>query len=174
MFRLDPDLTLTRPIPKLTIPNGIAFNAADRTMYWSDSPHKIIYQFDYTSATGEITNRRPFFTMPNDNRYGEDAVPDGHCLDEEGYMWTALHGGSRVLRISPDGEVVAEIKLPTLQPTCPAFVGEDLVITSGGGTSGPDGKPIDEFAGSVFRVNVGVKGIKKFKFKGDVSKFRTV
>lgn len=166
VFRLDADLSLARPLSNITIPNGTTWNKDDDTMYFADSPDKTIYQFDYDRVTGEVSNRRPFFVMPEDNRYGKDAVPDGHCIDEEGYMWTALHGGSHVLRISPQGEIVAEIKVPTQQPTCPCFVGEDLVITSAGGTSGPNGGGVDEFAGSVFKINVGVRGLKRYKFKG--------
>jgi sugar lactone lactonase YvrE len=159
-------LSLHRPLDhEITIPNGTTWNAAGDIMFYTDSPLKTIYKLDYDMTTGAVSNRRPYFTMPEDNRYGEDAVPDGHVLDEEGYMWTALHGGSHVLRISPDGEVVAEIKMPTQQPTCPAFCGEELVITSAGGTSGPDGKGIDEFAGSVFKIYVGIKGIQKNKFR---------
>ncbi|ORY09203.1 SMP-30/Gluconolaconase/LRE-like region-domain-containing protein [Clohesyomyces aquaticus] len=169
VFRLDPDLSLHRPLKNITIPNGTTWNAIDTTMYFADSPFRTIYKFDYDPSSGAVTNRRPFFTMPEDNRYGENAVPDGHCIDEEGYMWTALHGGSAVLRISPEGEIVAEIEVPTQQPTCPCFCGEDLVITSAGGTSGPDGKGVDEFAGSVFKINVGVRGLKRFKFKGGVA-----
>ncbi|KAF1842250.1 SGL-domain-containing protein [Cucurbitaria berberidis CBS 394.84] len=166
VFRLNPDMSLDRPLSNITIPNGTTWNKKDTTMYFADSPFKTIYQFDYDPATGAVTNKRPFFVMPEDNRYGKDAVPDGHCIDEEGYMWTALHGGSHVLRISPKGEIVAEIKVPTAQPTCPCFVGEELFITSAGGTSGPDGSPADEFAGSCFKINVGVRGLKRFKFKG--------
>lgn len=81
-------------------------------------------------------------------------------------MWTALHGGWHVLRISPQGEIVAEIKVPTSQPTCPCFVGEELFITSSGGTSGENGGPVDEHAGSCFKIHVGVRGLKRFKFKG--------
>jgi len=166
VFRLDTDLTLHRPLSDITIPNGTTWNKDDNTMYFADSPFKTIYQFEYDQATGDVKNRKPFFVMPEDNRYGENAVPDGHCIDEDGYMWTALHGGSHVLRISPQGKIVAEIKVPTQQPTCPCFCGEDLVITSAGGTSGEDGKGVDEFAGSVFKINVGVKGLKRFRFKG--------
>lgn len=166
VFRLNTDLSLDRPMSNITIPNGTTWNKSDTTLFWADSPFKTIYQFNYDAATGAISNKRPFFVMPEDNRYGKDAVPDGHCIDEEGYMWTALHGGSAVLRISPAGKIVAEIKVPTAQPTCPCFVGEELFITSAGGTSGPDGTPADEFAGSVFKINVGVRGLKKFKFKG--------
>ncbi|KAF2132182.1 hypothetical protein P153DRAFT_186159 [Dothidotthia symphoricarpi CBS 119687] len=168
VFRLNPDMTLDRPLSNITIPNGTTWSQPDTTMFFADSPEKTIYRFDFDASTGHVTNKRPFFTMPSDNRYGDDAVPDGHCIDEEGYMWTALHAGGRVLRISPEGEVVAEIKLPTQQPTCPCFVGEDLFITSSGGTSGEGGKPSDEFAGCVFKVHVGVRGLKRFKFKGGV------
>lgn len=134
-------------------------------MFFTDSPDKTIYQFDFDPATGSVSNRRPFFRMPADNRYGANAVPDGHCIDEEGYMWTALHDGARVLRISPQGEVVAEIRVPTSQVTCPCFVGTQLFITSAGG-SGKDGEPVDKYAGSCFLVDVGVRGLKRFKFKG--------
>jgi len=166
VFRLNPDMSLDRPMSNITIPNGGTWNQNDDIMYWADSPDKTIYQFDYDHKTGAITNKRPFFVMPEDNRYGKDAVPDGHCIDAEGHMWTALHGGAHVLRISPQGEIVAEVKVPTEQPTCPCFCGEDLFITSGGGTAGKDGKGVDEFAGSVFKINVGVRGLKRFKFKG--------
>jgi sugar lactone lactonase YvrE len=134
-------------------------------MYFSDSLSREISQFDFDPETGSISNRRAYFTMP-DTTYGENAVPDGHCIDEEGYMWTAVHGGGVVLKISPEGEIVGEVRVPTKQPTCPCFVGEDLVITSAGGTSGEGGKGVDEYAGSVFKVNVGVGGLKKYKFKG--------
>ncbi|KAH6018179.1 hypothetical protein HBI83_120190 [Parastagonospora nodorum] len=165
LFRLNTDGSLDRPLSDIAIPNGTTWNKDDNKMYWADSPTKTIFQFDYDPKTGEITNRRPFFTMPEDNRYGKDAVPDGHCIDEEGFMWTALHGGSHVLKISPEGEIVGEIKVPTSQPTCPCFCGEDLVITSAGGTSGEGGKGVDEVAGSVFKINVGVRGLKRFKYK---------
>lgn len=168
VFRLNPDGSLDRPLSDICIPNGTTWNKKDDTMFFADSPDKIIYQFDFDPKTGSVTNKRPFFTMPKDNKYGENAVPDGHCIDEEGYMWTALHDGGRVLRISPQGEVVAEIKLPTSQITCPCFVGTQLFITSsgGGGPSGDDGKPVDNFAGSCFMIDVGVRGLKRFKYKG--------
>lgn len=168
VFRLNPDMSLDRPLSDICIPNGTTWNKNDDTMFFADSPDEIIYQFDYDQKTGSVTNRRPFFTMPKDKKYGENAVPDGHCIDEEGYMWTALHDGGRVLRISPQGEVVAEIRLPTSQVTCPCFVGTQLFITSAGGgaPSGEDGKPVDKFAGSCFLVDVGVRGLKRFKFKG--------
>lgn len=165
VYRLDPDLTLHRPLSNITIPNGTTWSKTDDTMYFADSPSRTISRFDFDPKTGAVSNRRAFFTMP-DTTYGKNAVPDGHCLDEEGNMWTAVHGGSVVLKINTEGEIVGEIKVPTSQPTCPCFVGTELVITSAGGTSGEGGKPIDEFAGCVFKIDVGVRGLKRFKFKG--------
>ncbi|KAF2264408.1 SGL-domain-containing protein [Lojkania enalia] len=164
VFRLDPDMTLHRPLEKITIPNGASWNKLDNTMYFADSPSGTISQFDYDPVTGKLSNRRPYFSIPKE-RYDSNAVPDGHCIDEEGYMWTAVHGGGVVLRVSPNGELVGEIKVPTQQPTCPCFCGEELVITSAGGTAA-NGKGADENAGSVFKINVGVRGLKRFKFKG--------
>lgn len=166
VFRLNPDMSLDRPMSNICIPNGTTWSKDDKTMFFADSPSKTIFQFDFDAATGNISNKRPFFVMPKDNRYGEKAVPDGHCIDEEGYMWTALHGGHHVLRISPQGEIVAEIKVPTNRPTCPCFVGEELFITSSGGAGGKDGGRADEWAGACFKINVGVRGLKRFKFKG--------
>ncbi|OCK86056.1 SGL-domain-containing protein [Lepidopterella palustris CBS 459.81] len=159
LFRLDPDLTLHRMLSGVTIPNGTTWSADDKTMYFADSPTKSIFAFDFDAETGKISNKRVFFTVPDD--MGENAVPDGHCMDEEGYMWTAIHGTGKVVRISPESKVVAEITLPTDQVTCPAFVGEDLIITSAGG----DGSDPTSLAGSVFKVHVGVKGLKRYRFK---------
>ncbi|KAF2500947.1 hypothetical protein BU16DRAFT_476345 [Lophium mytilinum] len=159
LFRLDPDRSLHRVLEGVTIPNGTTWSADDKHMYFTDSPTRNIYVFDFDAETGAISNRRVFF------RWAEnlDAEPDGHCIDEEGYMWSAFHGSGKVLRISPEGKVVAEITCPTPNVTCPAFVGEDLVITSAGG----DEKP-ETMAGCVFKIHVGVTGLKRFRWKSGI------
>ena len=127
-------------------------------MYFADSTTQNIYAFDFDSASGSISNKRVFFSTVD---MGEDAVPDGHCIDEEGYMWTAIHGKGKVVRVSPEGKVVAEITLPTPSVTCPTFVGEDLFITSAGG----DESDPSSLAGSAFKVHVGVEGAKLHRFR---------
>ena len=87
---------------------------------------------------------------------GEDAVPDGHCINEEGYMWTAIHGKGKVVRVSPEGKVVAEKMLPKHSVTCTAFVGEDLFITSAGGDESDPSS-----LGSAFKVH----GAKLHRFR---------
>lgn len=134
-------------------------------MYFADTPTKNLWAFDYDVETGTISNQRIFFR-------GEDAdgVPDGHAVDQDGYIWQAMYGGSKVIRISPEGKVVAEILLPTRCPTCPCFAGEDLYITTAK-EGQPDKYPESvELSGSVFKCRVGVKGLRlnRFKYNRDI------
>ena len=55
---------------------------------------------------------------------------------------------------------MGEIKYPTKAITCPLFIGTELWVTSAseGG---------DEYRGGVFKVDVGVRGLKPFDFRLD-------
>ena len=162
VFRLDPDMKLHRVIENVTIPNGIGWSADDKTMYFTDSPTKTIFKFDYDSVTGHVSNRRPHFILED---AADDAVPDGFAMDVDGCIWTAVFGAGKVLRISAEGKVTGEISLPTRCISCPRFAGEDLFITSAE-EEDPDSYPESvKYAGSVFRVHVGVEGSPIHKFK---------
>lgn len=161
LFRLDPDLKLHRMVENATVPNGIGWNYKDDTMYWTDSTTSKIAQFDYNPSTGSISNRRTFF------EYVGDGVPDGFIMDVEGCLWSAVYGGSKVIRISPEGKLIGEVSLPTRCITCPAFVGTSLFITSAK-ESQPEKFPESaKYAGNLFKVDVGVKGKPKHKFRID-------
>jgi sugar lactone lactonase YvrE len=69
-----------------------------------------------------------------------------------------------VIRISPEGEVVGEARFPTRNITCPCFVGKELWVTTAGEE---DEKEVEsrKFGGGVFRVDVGVRGVREFGFK---------
>jgi sugar lactone lactonase YvrE len=159
LFRLDNDLSLHRVIEGVTIPNGTSWTLDNKTMYFTDSPSRQIKAFPYNPETGEmsVSEGKPFFTCPV-----EGGVPDGHCQDEEGHLWVACHGTGRVFRVSPQGEIVAQIELPTRCVTCPAFCGTELFITSMQ-DSQPDDKP--EYQGALFRIDVGVRGAPLNSFR---------
>lgn len=92
-------------------------------------------------------------------------MPDGFAMDVEGNMWVALCGGGKVMRVSPEGEITGEIALPTRMITCPGFVNEDLFITSAA-EEDPEKFPDSvKYAGSLFKINVGVAGLPLHKFK---------
>ena len=159
LFRLDPDLKLHRMIENVTIPNGIGWTKDDRTMYFIDTPTMSIVKYDYDIATGEITDKKVLF------HYEGEGGPDGFALDSEGYLWTAICGGGKVLRISPEGKIVGEISLPARMISCPGFAGEELFITSAEEEDPDKYSELAKYAGSVFRVHVGVSGAQVHKFK---------
>ncbi|MCJ1351529.1 MAG: hypothetical protein MMC33_001513 [Icmadophila ericetorum] len=157
LFRLDPNMSLHRILEKLTIPNGLGWSSDDKSMFFTDSPTKSIFKFDYDAETGKISNRKEFFRLVGE---APGAAPDGLAIDVDGCVWTAIYGGGKVLRISPDGQVIGQVSLPTRCVTCPAFVGELLFVTSAE-EEDPDAYPDSaKFAGSLFRVHVGVQGQK--------------
>ena len=160
VFRLDPDLKLHRMIEKTTIPNGIGWNYKDDTMFWTDSTTSKIFKFDFDASTGTITNRQVFFEYVD-----KPGVPDGFAMDVEGCIWSAVFLGSKVIRISPEGKIIGEISLPTRCPTCPAFVGTSLFITSAKEPDPENFPSSAKYAGNLFRVDVGVRGKPKHKFR---------
>lgn len=160
LFRLDPDGSVRRMWDKITIPNGVQWNARDDTMYMADGPTGKIWQWSINPTTGEIKDRKPFF---HQNMYPGEL--DGSAFDEQGYLWSAIYGAGRVIRISPEGELVGEILLPTRNITCPAFAGTELFITTAA-EGEPEKYPESaKFGGNVFRIDVGVAGMKKNKFR---------
>ncbi|KAF2095716.1 putative anterior fat body protein [Rhizodiscina lignyota] len=153
VFRLDTDGSFHRMIEGVTIANGMSWSKDDKTFYFTDSPTKSIFAYDYDAATGSISNKRTFFTVEEPG-----AVPDGHSQDEDGNLWIALYGGWRVIRVSPSGQVLGDIRLPTRNITCTAFAGEDLYITSAA-ESDPEKYPESaRYAGGIFKCPVRIRG----------------
>ena len=135
----------------------VSWNYKDDVMYFTDTPTATVWAFDYDAKTGNITNRRPFY------KHEVTGLPDGHIMDEEGCIWHALYQGSKVIRISTEGKVIGEVTVPTRSPTCCAFRGTVLYITSAK-ESDPEAYPESaKYAGAVFRADVGVRGKAKFE-----------
>ena len=162
LFRLDHNGTLQTMYENMTIPNGITWNAEDSTMFLTDSPPQNVYAFDYDKETGDISNRRVFY------HHDEEGVhPDGHAMDIEGNIWHACYGGSKVIRISTQGVVTGVIHLPTRNITCPTFAGAELFITSAEEDEPAKYPESAKYAGNLFRVDVGIEGMPKYKARLD-------
>lgn len=160
LLSLDLDGRLRRLVEGVVCPNGLGWNKANTIMYWAESGSGNVYAFDYNIDTGVPTGQRVFFHLHGENNTN---VPDGLVVDEEDHIWLAVWGGSRVLRISPRGVVVAKIELPTRFITCPVFAGSDLFITTAAERD-PDIYPSSaQFGGHLYRCSVGVRGIPKFE-----------
>jgi sugar lactone lactonase YvrE len=151
------------------VPNGLGWSPDDRTMYWTDSVDATIYAFDFSIEQGTISNRRVFVRF-DDTLHGKTTeVPDGLCVDAEGCVWTAMYEGGRVLRISPQGRIVKQIKVPAWRVSCPCFGGrnmDELFLTSIELDSGDeDHKREYGQDGNVLRIRIpGVDGLPKNRF----------
>ncbi len=164
LYRLDPDWSFHCTETKVAISNGIGWSPDNKTMYYTDSPRKIIYAYDFDPATGAIENRRTFVSTE-----GEPGVPDGLTVDSEGFIWSARWGGWKVVRYDPTGKVEREIKLPVEQPTCCTFGGsnlDELYITSAQENFTPAKKQQQPFAGDIFRLKTDLKGLPEPDFLG--------
>ncbi|WP_096085635.1 SMP-30/gluconolactonase/LRE family protein [Agaribacterium haliotis] len=161
LWSLDANKQVELIADDLLTTNGIAWSPDNSVFYYSDTPKHIIYACDYELDTGKVGERRTFCEFPHGK-----GRPDGASVDVEGYYWAALYEGGRIVRISPDGEIVQEIAVPARCPTMVAFGGEDmktLYITSAGGR--PD-EELKDFPhpGGIFKLRVDVAGIKENKF----------
>ena len=88
-------------------------------------------------------------------------------LDEEGYIWVAIFGGSCVNRYNKKGKLVDKIELPTSCITSCVFGGENfdvLFITTASFKLTKEQKVNEPQAGSLFKIDLKIRGNKTNKF----------
>ena len=160
LYRLDPDRTLTKLLEGIGVSNGMGFSPDLRHLYYTDSPTRNIYIFDYDRATGDISNRRVFVQTPED-----EGVPDGMTVDAEGYVWSARWDGGVLVRYTPDGVEERRITFPAKKVSSVTFGGPDYtdiyVTTAGGDQKATEGQG----AGALFRLSLGIQGKAEFRSK---------
>jgi sugar lactone lactonase YvrE len=157
---------LTREAEGFTTLNGLAWSPNGRTMHWSDTRAHTIYAADFDMGSGTLSNSRVFASFPPKRPEQDLATyggrPDGAAMDAQGCYWVAMFEGQRLLRLSPEGNVVREVTLPVRCPTMPAFGGPDLKTLYV--TTARDNRPAAElvtqpFAGCVLALEVDVPGL---------------
>jgi sugar lactone lactonase YvrE len=151
---------------EITVSNGLAWSPDGRTMYWSDSHAHTVFAFDFDGDSGAIDNPRVFATFPR-KQPGQDLAtyggrPDGAAVDAEGCYWSAMFEGQRLIRLSPKGELIREVKLPVRCPTMPCFGGPDLktIYITSARTNRPEEELKQQpWAGCVLAIDVDVPGL---------------
>ena len=164
LYRLDPDLTVHTMETGITASNGIGWSPDNRTMYFTDTRRKTIYAYDFDVATGHISNRRSVVFTPD-----EEGVPDGLAVDSEGFIWSARWGGWKVSCYDPSGKLEREVRLPVQYPTSCAFGGDrldELYVTSARTRVSEEQIREQPFAGDLFRLGMGIRGLPEPKFAG--------
>lgn len=148
--------------------NGIAWSPDASTIYWTDTAQHAISCWDWHARGNAMQHHRVFHQFapkpagwkPGDPGYG--GRPDGAAVDVEGHYWVAMFEGGRLLRLSPAGDVVAEVAVPARCPTMPCFGGPELRTLYL--TTARHKRPADELAayphsGCVFATQVDVPGL---------------
>lgn len=156
LYRLDRDRSCIELFSGICIPNSLAWSPDGRTMYFADSLTYGIYRYDFDGATGTPSNRRLFAqtTAP--------AIPDGSCVDANGFLWNAEYGGWRITRYAPDGRVDRAIDLPVANPTSCTFGGADLdvlYVTTARQKLTAEELAAQPLAGTVLALRPGVSGL---------------
>lgn len=132
-----------------TISNGIDFSKDDKWMYFVDTPTKKVGRYRYDINTGDAVFDKYIIEIT------DKGVPDGICLDDDGMLWVAQWGGSKVSKWNPDsGEKLDEILLPCLNVTSCCVGGKDrdmLYITT---AQHDDGTESELMAGGLFAVKI--------------------
>ncbi|MBL8362199.1 MAG: SMP-30/gluconolactonase/LRE family protein [Rubrivivax sp.] len=160
------DGRLDRVAGDATVGNGLGFSPDGRTVYWADTWSHRIDAFDVESGSGRLSNRRLFAGFPRKPADGDlsqyGGRPDGAAVDAEGCLWVAMFEGSRLLRLSPRGEVLRELRLPVRCPTMPCFGGADLrtlFVTTSREKRPPEELHQQPLAGCVLMLAVDVPGL---------------
>jgi sugar lactone lactonase YvrE len=165
LYRLDPEGTVTEWSRDIGIANTLAWSPDRSRFYFADTLQNTIWVYDYDAEVGSISNRRIF--LKNFDR----GLPDGSCIDSEGYLWNCRHGGGCVVRVAPSGEIDRVIEMPVKNVTTCAFGGVDrktLYIP----TARADASPHERLAGGLFAIRSEVPGLPENRFLASVPRPR--
>ncbi|SDA92001.1 SMP-30/gluconolactonase/LRE family protein [Mesorhizobium qingshengii] len=135
---------------------------ADDIFVTADTTKNQIFRYRWDRVQSRITDRRPFFSgFPR-------GLPDGSCMDAEGYVWNCrVAGGGCLVRISPDGVLDKVVELPCSWPTSCAFGGENLdtlFVTSARFTMTVGHLQANPHEGGLFAVRTGARGTPTNRF----------
>lgn len=164
LYRFDTDGSAHQMLQDIRISNGLDVSPDQQTLYFTDSPTQSIYSFDFESSTGNITNKKMFADLE-----GQAGVPDGLTVDSEGYVWSAIWDGHKVIRFTPNGDIDREIELPIQRPTSLVFGGDDLktlFVTSCSQDINEENPLSGPNAGALFAIRLDIKGLNAAVFKG--------
>jgi sugar lactone lactonase YvrE len=166
LYCLDTNFTVRQMIDDVTISNGLVWTSDARDFYYIDTPTFEVAAFDYDIDTGNISNRRVVIKF--DQSMGR---PDGMTIDEEDMVWIAHWDGGRVTRWDPKtGKMLETIEVPGARLVTSCAMGgpdlNELYITTASVDLNEEKRKSQPLAGSLFRVQVDVKGVPAFCFKG--------
>ena len=117
LWRIEPGGKVTLLESGMGTTNGIEVSPDDKRLYVNESVQRNVWIYDL-SESGEISNKRLLIKF-------QDFGMDGMRCDVQGNLYITRHGKGTVAIISPEGELVDEIKTTGQKPSNIAFGGPD-------------------------------------------------
>ena len=164
LYRLDLDGSLHRLDTGYATANGIGLSPDGQTVYVADQRHWQNSALDYDTLTGTVSNRRVFARLAE-----EEGMPDGLIVDAEGFIWNGHWNGWKLTRHDPDGKIERQIRFPVQHVISFAFGGRELdqlFVTTASWGFGDEERKRQPWAGDLFRVQTGVRGLVEPAFVG--------
>lgn len=152
---------LSPKISGLTISNGMAWSADQKTFYFIDTVDYAVVAFDFDTQTGNISNKRKVIEIPL-----EIGAPDGMTIDQEGMLWIAHWGGACIARWNPlNGTLLERVVVAAPHVTSCTFGGDDLqTLYISTAREGLTDEQLTEFplSGGVFSYTPKIGGTESF------------
>jgi sugar lactone lactonase YvrE len=163
LYSIDKNLSVTKKLKGLTIPNGLVWSLDNRRMYFIDTPTQCVQCFLFDVESGDMQFEKVVIEIDKQN-----GSPDGMTIDEEGMLWIAHWNGFGVYRWNPlNGKLVDKITLLVPQVSSCVFSGEGLnclfITTARENMSEAELQKYPD-SGNVFIAETKVKGVPAFKF----------
>ncbi|PGM67504.1 SMP-30/gluconolaconase/LRE domain protein [Bacillus cereus] len=164
LYCLNNNYSVEKKVSHVNTSNGLAWSPDYTYLYFIDTPTKKVVRYHYDIQTGVISNPTDVITFPEN-----DGLPDGMTIDEEGCLWIAHWGGSKITRWNPlTGEKILSIPIPALYVTSCTFGGSnltDLYITTARTRMTDEELKQYPHAGGIFRIQTNVKGCPTYSFR---------
>lgn len=150
-YRINLDGSIEELYQGVSLTNGIGFSPDGATIYHADTGnnHVIAHDIEHVDGADRFVNRRGLAPT-------EKFFPDGLAVDEQGTIWVADYPNGAVVAMSPDGELVDRIEVPSTMVTSVCFGGadrRDLYIVTANNTEDVTRQ------GTIFRTRVEVAGL---------------
>jgi sugar lactone lactonase YvrE len=162
LYRFDPDGRATLMQNGMMTCNGAAFSLDGLRFHHADTPSHRLRVYRVDPADGSLHDERLLHQFP----MGQGR-PDGGSFDEDGFYWSALFEGARVVRIAPTGEIVETVALPVPRPTMIAFGGADrrtAYVTTARSGLDDDAVRAAPLSGAILSFRVDVPGVPEWDF----------
>ena len=107
LYRLDPDLELSRLQGAVVCANGLGWSPDSRTFYFGESFRYAIFAYDFEPTPAPLDP-----ASVRDRRPDSGAFPDGLTVDAEGGVWSVQNGAGRVVRSPPTAMITHKVEMP--------------------------------------------------------------